>query len=166
MTTKSKAEICECAHNFKARCAAFGFVTEQGALDLANCYEYLKHVWSEWDLIVLEREEMGQLLGETRPASKTILLRNDVYEGMCRGEKEHCFTAAHELGHMVLHSELAFARRETTDPVELISFELEADVFAEALLGFDSPANVKIREKVSELLKELARPSKKSPRNA
>lgn len=164
MTTRSKAEICDFAQKFKAIGAAFGFVTEKGALDLKSCYEYLQYLWQDWHFIVLEKEEMGQLLGETRPASKTIVLRNDVYTGMCRGEPEHCFTAAHELGHMMLHSELAFARRETAhNPLEIISIEQEADTFAESLLGFDSPANVRMREVVKLLIEGLQNSSKKKP---
>lgn len=106
---------------------------------------------------ILEKEAMGPLLGETRPALKTIALRNDVYEGMCVQEREHLFTAAHELGHMVMHSEVAFARREPDNPLMLMSFEQEADLFAEALLGFDSPANVQMKQTLEELLKSLGK---------
>lgn len=155
MKIRSKAQICECARIFKAACAQFGFVTESGALDLKNVYEYLEHVWIGWSMVVLEKDEMGRLLGEARPALKTIALRNDVYEGMCEGEQEHLFTAAHELGHMVMHSDVVFARREPDDPIMLVSFEQEADIFAEALLGFDSPANVQMKRTVEELLASM-----------
>lgn len=155
MKTRSKAQICECARIFKAACAQFGLVTESGALDLKNVYEYLEYVWYGWSMVVLEKDDMGRLLGEARPASKIIALRNDVYEGMCASEREHLFTAAHELGHMVMHSDVVFARREPDERVMLMSFEQEADLFAEALLGFDSPANLQMKQIAQQLLESL-----------
>lgn len=163
MKTRTKAQICEEAQKFKAACAKYGFVTESGSLDLKNVYEYLEHVWPDWNMVPLERNDMGILLGETRPADKIIALRNDVYEGMCRGEQEHLFTAAHELGHMVMHSNLAFARMEADSQFILVSYEKEADLFAEALLGFDSPANIKMRSTLEKLLNTLKFPGKKKP---
>lgn len=163
MKTRSKAQICEHARIFKAACASFGFVTESGALDIKNVYEYLVYVWPEWSMVVLEKEDMGQLLGETRPIDKTIALRNDVYEGMCEGDPEHLFTAVHELGHMVMHSNVVFARQELDASIERMSFEQEADLFAETLLGFDSPANVRMKETLKSLLDNLKLPVKKKP---
>ena len=163
MMTRTKAQICEEARKFKAECAKFGFVTESGSLDLRYVYEYLEHVQPGWDMIPLEKEEMGILLGETRPSEKIIALRNDVYEGMCKGEREHQFTAAHELGHMVMHGNLAFARMERNIPLMLVSYEQEADIFAEALMGFDSPANLKVRGTLEKVLNAMKTTGKKKP---
>ncbi|TYK76471.1 hypothetical protein FSY45_07475 [Comamonas sp. Z1] len=83
---------------------------------------------------------MGHRLGFTDPVRKIIALRVDVYDGMCNGEKEHQYTAAHELGHMVMHGEMVFARLEKNNPMGIVNVEVEADDFAVELLGFSSPA--------------------------
>lgn len=98
MIRKSKAEICEYVHQFSTACAQFALTEHDGKLDLPKVYEYLSHVWGGWQPIVLEKEEMGDRLGFTDPVRKIIALREDVYDGMCSGEKEHLYTAAHELG--------------------------------------------------------------------
>jgi len=140
MIRKSKAEICEYVHQFSTACAQFALTEHDGKLDLPKVYEYLSHVWGGWQPIVLEKEEMGDRLGFTDPVRKIIALREDVYDGMCSGEKEHLYTAAHELGHMVMHGEMVFARLEKSNPMGIVNVEVEADDFAVELLGFSSPA--------------------------
>lgn len=155
MTKKSKAEICEFVHQFKKACAVHGLIEADGALDLPRIYENLPSLWGGWDFVVKEHDEMGEYLGTTNPRKKLISLRNDVYEGLCNGDKEHQYTAAHELGHMVLHSEMEFARREGGANRSMSDVEDEADDFATVLLGFDSPANESAIAQVIELIERL-----------
>jgi Zn-dependent peptidase ImmA (M78 family) len=108
---------------------------------------------------VKEVDEMGAHLGITDPLNKTIFLRLDVYRGMCSGDPEHRFTAAHELGHMVMHSEVTFARMESNSDMRMVSFEGEADAFAVELLGFDSPANERVRKEVHQFLETMKQPA-------
>ncbi|PTT22688.1 hypothetical protein DBR12_03360 [Acidovorax sp. HMWF029] len=167
MTRKSKAEICESVQQLKSVCAEWGFMDADGSLVLKLVYEHLQIIWPGWLMLVRERDEMGAHLGITNPFKKTIALRDDVYRGMCAGDPEHCFTAAHELGHMVMHSEVTFARMEKRSGIEMVEFEGEADSFAVELLGFDSPANQKVLRQLEHLLEsiKLQPDEKKGSRN-
>lgn len=167
MTRKSKAEICESVQQLKSVCAEWGFMDADGSLVLKLVYEHLQIIWPGWLMLVRERDEMGAHLGITNPFKKTIALRDDVYRGMCAGDPEHCFTAAHELGHMVMHSEVTFARMEKRSGIEMVEFEGEADSFAIELLGFDSPANQNVLQQLKHLLEsiKLQPDEKKGSRN-
>ena len=159
MTRKSKAEICEHVQKLRSDCAQFGLMDADGSLVLKLVYEYLPSIWPGWDMSVKEVDEMGAHLGITDPLNKTIFLRLDVYRGMCSGDPEHRFTAAHELGHMVMHSEVTFARMESNSDMRMVSFEGEADAFAVELLGFDSPANERVRKEVHQFLETMKQPA-------
>lgn len=52
---------------------------------------------------VLTKEELGRNHGLTDPRSGKIFIREDVYEGACRGNGRDRLTIAHELGHFLLH---------------------------------------------------------------
>lgn len=54
--------------------------------------------------------EMEGAEGFTCPKGKFIMLREDVYENACTGEGRARFTAAHELGHLILHTSVPLAR--------------------------------------------------------
>lgn len=155
MTKKSKAEICENVQKFKSKCAEYGLMDADGSIMLPKVYEDLESLWPEWLMLVGEIKDMGKNLGVTDPVGKTITLREDVYLGMCAGDAEHMFTAAHELGHMVMHAEITFARSENHSAFEKVSFESEADDFAGELLGFDSPANQEVRNQMEQLLNAI-----------
>ena len=80
-------------------------------------------------------EDMGDAEGYTCPQGNFIRLREDVYEKACYGDGRARFTAAHELGHFVLHtnSPLARTRRDDgTAPFRLA--EPQANQFAAELL--------------------------------
>ncbi|MDR0809231.1 MAG: ImmA/IrrE family metallo-endopeptidase [Gemmobacter sp.] len=61
------------------------------------------------------RKEMGQAEGYTCPNGEFIMLREDVYEGVCAGEGRARFTAAHELGHWYMHTNIPLARAKQGD---------------------------------------------------
>jgi transcriptional regulator with XRE-family HTH domain len=91
-------------------------------------------------------EEMGRDEGRVIPADRELMLREDVYEGACRGKGRPRFTAAHELGHFFLHNQVTFARACQNDDPIYIDAEWQADTFAGALMmphdlvaGFDDP---------------------------
>lgn len=89
---------------------------------------------------VFEEEEMGEDHGLTYPDRKLIQLRNDVYEGACRGLPRDRFTLCHELGHLLMHKNMAMARVDPDQPPPIYrNSEWQADMFASYLL---MPANL------------------------
>ena len=61
------------------------------------------------------REEMGRAEGYTCPKGEFIMLREDVYVGVWAGEGRARFTAAHELGHWAMHTNIPLARAKRGD---------------------------------------------------
>lgn len=74
--------------------------------------------------------------GITDHPEKMIALRADVYDGASNGNGRDRFTAAHELGHYLLHKNegLAFMRATTPDTPIYRSSEWQADTYARELL--------------------------------
>lgn len=82
-----------------------------------------------------ERGEMDGAEGLTCPDGGFIMLRQDVYEGACEGQGRPRFTAAHELGHWALHTNIRMQRSlrgDGTPPYRLA--EPQANHFASAIL--------------------------------
>jgi Zn-dependent peptidase ImmA (M78 family) len=46
------------------------------------------------------------------PQDSLIILREDVYEGAHAGNGRDRMTVAHEIGHLLMHKNIAFARAE------------------------------------------------------
>ncbi len=92
----------------------------------------------ELDLVRLEigsRDEMDDAEGLTCPDGKFIRLREDVYEKGWAGEGRARFTAAHELGHFVLHAGLPLARIERQEKLPPFRrAEAQANRFAAEIL--------------------------------
>ncbi len=94
----------------------------------------LRGVFNDYDLHVLEYDEMGDYEGLVVAGDPVLRLRNDVYESACNGDGRARFTACHELAHYLLHRKLAMARmRDDSEPIYQDS-EWQADVFAGGLL--------------------------------
>jgi hypothetical protein len=89
----------------------------------------------EFSLEILEEQEMGDNHGLTIPSQHVIKLREDVYEGACEGKGRDRLTVAHELGHYILHDDLAFPRsmKESEIPAYR-SAEWQAKCFSGELL--------------------------------
>lgn len=85
--------------------------------------------------IAADRAEMLTAEGYTDPNGKFIILRDDVYQDAVAGDGRSRFTAAHELGHLALHTNipLARARPEERIPKYRLS-EPQANQFAAELL--------------------------------
>lgn len=98
-------------------------------------YEALRVAMPGFDFEVCDFDELGDDHGQTFPERRLIKLRNDVYEGMCRGSGRDRFTGAHELGHLFLHDSAGFARTaaDPTGPA-YVNSEWQADTFASAFL--------------------------------
>jgi Zn-dependent peptidase ImmA (M78 family)/transcriptional regulator with XRE-family HTH domain len=82
------------------------------------------------------KKEMDGDEGRMVMGKHILILRDDVYEGACRGEPRHRFTACHEFAHYVLHHHLepSLARaRGDEDPVYRDA-EWQADIFAGTLM--------------------------------
>lgn len=95
--------------------------------------DLLEFSWGKF--LVKSKSFMGDNLGLTQPGGM-ILLREDVYEGACEGNGFHRFTVAHEIGHVIMHSEqIGFARafHNQNDKVYCNS-EWQANEFAGSLL--------------------------------
>ena len=77
---------------------------------------------------------MGPLEGFVVAGKNVIAIREDVYIGACNGNGRDRFTCCHELGHFLLHREIAMPRMsEKSDPIYCDS-EWQADTFAGSLM--------------------------------
>lgn len=87
----------------------------------------------EFYLEIHESKVMGSRHGAVDPASKVLMLREDVYDGMIDEVGRDRFTVVHETGHALLHSRVTLNRvREKPKPYECP--EWQANTFASALL--------------------------------
>ncbi|MBC8725815.1 ImmA/IrrE family metallo-endopeptidase [Paraburkholderia sp. 31.1] len=90
---------------------------------------------------VMDADEMVQYFrmhadGMTVHSTNKIVLRTDVYVGACSGSGRDRFTAAHELGHLLLHrgEGMSFPRKSTGAKVYCDS-EWQANSFAREFLA-------------------------------
>lgn len=83
---------------------------------------------------VREQSEMGRDHGLTLVEERLLLLREDVYERACSGCGRDRMTAAHELGHALLHADVALARRIDQEIRTFEDPEWQAKAFAGELL--------------------------------
>jgi transcriptional regulator with XRE-family HTH domain len=88
----------------------------------------------EFFLDVVEKEVMGEHEGRVTAGQNGLSLREDVYIGACRGVGRHRFTACHELGHFLLHSEVTMARTRDHGVAIYRDSEWQADTFSGALM--------------------------------
>lgn len=86
-------------------------------------------------LEVQTKLEMGDAEGYTDPQGDFIRLREDVYEGAWKGDGRARFTAAHELGHWILHTNMPLARAGENQNIPAFRLsEPQANQFAGRLL--------------------------------
>lgn len=86
-------------------------------------------------LEVVAKSEMNAAEGFTYPDGSRIELREDVYRGAYAGNPRDRFTAAHELGHFLMHTNVPLARVELHQIIEPYrSSEAQADQFAAEVL--------------------------------
>lgn len=97
--------------------------------------EILDHRLDRFRFLVEDAHSMGAAEGLTDPHGKFIILREDVYRGACGGNPRDRFTAAHEFGHWVLHTNGQLARAGPGQKVEAFRLsEPQANQFASEIL--------------------------------
>lgn len=124
-------------------------ITKEGKLRIDVVYELLPDVMPEFELQIREEWEMGTDHGRTFPDKKLIHLRKDVYDGMCQGKGRDRFTAAHELGHLFLHTNIGFARAMDSSTKIYCDSEWQANTFGSALLIDEE--NLKLCRSIEEV---------------
>lgn len=86
---------------------------------------------------VLTELDLGPIPGccLSDPNYKGIYLRSDIYDGLCEGDGYARFTACHELGHLLLHSNRTLFRQDINQSIPRYQDpEWQADRFAAAFL--------------------------------
>jgi len=107
-------------------------------IDIGHVLEVdLPQLLDAYSFEVRDFEEMPNAEGFTLFDQSTIILRQDVYEALQRGENRARFTTAHEIGHLLLRHNmihgLARAPKPKDTPVYKWS-EWQANTFAGTLL--------------------------------
>ncbi len=98
--------------------------------------EIMPEIFPDFTFEIIDDEELEyNKFAETDIESKTIRIKNSVYQGACSGSGIDRFTLVHEIGHflMLSHCKLQFARI-TTKPKPYEDPEWQADAFAGELL--------------------------------
>lgn len=95
----------------------------------------LREVLPDYDFFVLPDEEMPGMEGYLPIGKREIYLSNSSYLALCNGDPEARHVAAHEFGHLLLHSHQTpvLAKRRHTD--RRVDPEWQADHFADCWLA-------------------------------
>lgn len=104
----------------------------EARVQMVNLVEtVLDEVLPDYLFYVMPDEEMPGMDGVTAIGSYTICLSEHTYVDLCAGRPEARMVAAHELGHLILHSQQqpSLARRSFND--DRVDPEWQADRFAE-----------------------------------
>lgn len=101
---------------------------------------------------IIEKERMGNNHGLTDPQNGKIYIREDVYEGACRGIGRDRLTMAHELGHFLMHKDIATGLARVGNGEEIPTYcdpEWQANAFAgEFLMDHEVIKNMTVKEVV------------------
>jgi transcriptional regulator with XRE-family HTH domain len=100
---------------------------------------------------VQDRAAMGNDEGRVIPGRNTLILRQDVYDDACRNGGRGRFTAAHELGHYLMHHGVALARSASANDPIYCDAEWQADAFAGYLM---MPRNLAVQFATPEAASE------------
>lgn len=87
----------------------------------------------ELELFFLDSSEMGSAEASTDPDNLKMYIRSDVYYALAQDDGRARFTIAHEIGHLVMHENIALAR-DLIPPKPYEDSEWQADCFAAELL--------------------------------
>ena len=97
----------------------------------------------DFELHIGGMKEMGETHGLTYPQEHLLILREDIYDGALNGVGRDRMTAAHELGHLLMHRNIAFARSAPGVKIRPFeSSEWQAKCFSGELLVPAIHANV------------------------
>lgn len=115
---------------------------------IVEIYDWLDWIVPGARYEVVESHLLGDDDARTYPDKGLILIREQVYDAAANGEGRARFTLAHELGHLMMHRNISFARVNPLSPPKIYAnSEWQADVFASHLL---IPANLLSAYKNSE----------------
>jgi hypothetical protein len=95
----------------------------------------LPRLWEDFTFSVQPVAALGDNHGVTFPDERMMIIREDIYERAVEGRGRDRLTVAHELGHLLLHTGVRFARH--VDPKSIQTFrssEWQANCFAGELL--------------------------------
>ena len=112
------------------------FVTEeQIEFPIMNVLEFqLSKILPDFFIDIETADVMGDDEGRVLAGSNAITLREDVYEGACKGNRRDRFTACHEFAHFLMHRDIKFARARGDDDKIYTDSEWQADEFAGTLM--------------------------------
>lgn len=131
VSPRSTDDIARIAHNIRTQLG----VENDPYFNVIGLLEDL--LYQEFDQVQFEvcsHAEMDGAEGHTCPAGTFIALREDVYRSACAGDGRARFTTAHELGHLVLHTNQTLRRAAAGELKPFLSSEWQADMFAAQLL--------------------------------
>jgi hypothetical protein len=95
----------------------------------------LPEVLDEFHFFVLPDDDMPGMAGVTATGGEqTIILSESTYVALCYGDREARHVAAHELGHLVLHSAQTPMLAKRTRDDSRVDPEWQADRFADLWL--------------------------------
>lgn len=133
----SRMEIRNYANGFRKRL----HLENERRIDIVFLFEHVFPLIFQKENFLVEimpKEEMGNNQGLTIPRDGRIFIREDVYEGACRGNGRDRFTMAHELGHFLLHNALTGLGRSSGSIPVYCDPEWQANAFAgEFLMGHE-----------------------------
>lgn len=129
---RSEAQIAEITHSIRR-----DMQIRSDAFPLIEFLEFaMPRIFGGFALEAGLSSEMGANHGLTIPSENVIRLREDVYDGLYRGVGRDRFTAAHELGHYIMHRgvPIVFHRAEHGTLKCYKDSEWQANTFAAHLL--------------------------------
>jgi len=105
-------------------------------IQMVNLMELvLPEVLPDFEFCVLPDAEMGGMAGVTAVGGEQmIILAESTYVALCQGDQEARHVAAHELGHLVLHSAQTPMLAKRTRDDHRVDPEWQADRFADLWL--------------------------------
>lgn len=101
-----------------------------------------------WDLEIVDPKEIPGTYAITTPQLKTVKISEPTYMKAYTGRERERFTVAHELGHLVLHQNVALSFARSEDTVKAFEDpEWQANTFAaELLVPIDKITDMSIEE--------------------
>ena len=95
----------------------------------------LPHLIDNFEYEICTRSELGDNHGLTFPDKQKIQIRQDVYDNACNDDGFCRLTVAHEMGHLIVHTELPLGRSISARAIPAYrSSEWQANCFAGELL--------------------------------
>jgi len=105
-------------------------------LPIASILDHLRDS-GQIEFVIVEDKELPHEYAVSTPRDRTIIVRESVYHNAINGIPRDCFTLAHELGHLLLHTDTnpTYARSQTPSNHHFTEdAEWQANTFASELL--------------------------------